>query len=44
MSVLVLKEFWRNDRWAQLFPHMGCADPSRNGCQLMMHPRPYFSF
>jgi len=27
---LVLQEYWRNGRWAQLFPHMGCANPSLN--------------
>jgi hypothetical protein len=29
-ALLVLQEYWRNGRWAQLFPHMGCATPSRN--------------
>lgn len=29
-ALLVLQEYWRNGRWAQLFPHMGCLDPSRN--------------
>jgi hypothetical protein len=29
-SLLVLQEYWRNGRWAELFPHMGCSDPSRN--------------
>lgn len=27
---LVLHDFWRNDRWQRLFPHVGCADPSLN--------------
>lgn len=29
-ALLVLQEYWRNGRWAQLFPHMGCLAPSRN--------------
>jgi len=29
-ALLVLQEYWRNGRWAQLFPHMGCANPSLN--------------
>jgi hypothetical protein len=29
-ALLALHDFWRNRRWRQLFPHIGCADPSRN--------------
>lgn len=29
-SLLALHDCWRNGRWRQLFPHVGCADPSRN--------------
>jgi hypothetical protein len=29
-SLLALHDCWRNGRWRQLFPHIGCADPSRN--------------
>ena len=29
-ALLVLQEYWRNGRWAQLFPHMGGLDPARS--------------
>ncbi|HXZ32941.1 MAG TPA: ISKra4 family transposase [Terriglobales bacterium] len=29
-ALLALHDSWRNGRWRQLFPHIGCADPSRN--------------
>lgn len=29
-ALLALQDFWRNDRWSRLFPHVGCADPSLN--------------
>jgi hypothetical protein len=29
-ALLVLQEYWRNGRWAQLFPHTGCCNPSLN--------------
>ena len=28
-ALLCLETFWRNDRWARLFPHTAC-DPARN--------------
>ena len=29
-ALLVLQEYWRNGRWRNLFPHMGCTGVSRN--------------
>jgi hypothetical protein len=29
-ALLALHDFWRNGRWQQLFPHVGCSNPALN--------------